>query len=150
MTEHAKFIIRCRAIIFHEGKLLVVKHVNNTRGSYALPGGHLEYGEGIEECMKREVLEELGIEPKLGKLLYINNFSDGNSQSIEFFFEVLNTLDYADESLLKGTHSHEITELVWASPEDDLNILPAKIAEDLKNGSLLADQTRYINQFKSK
>jgi len=38
-------------------------------GTYALPGGHLEYGESFEECAAREVLEETGLE--VGELRFL-------------------------------------------------------------------------------
>lgn len=38
------------------------------------PGGGLEKGEGIEACLQREFMEELGIEVQLEKLFYVNEF----------------------------------------------------------------------------
>lgn len=150
MSEPTKFVIRCRAVILHEGKLLVVKH-SASRDIYALPGGHLDPGEDVQTCMKREIIEELNIEPELGRLLYVHTFIDRNGvQPVEFFFEVKNGADFADIKKLKGTHSHELVQILWASPEDGLNILPVKIREDFENRNIVSSNIKYITNLARK
>jgi ADP-ribose pyrophosphatase YjhB (NUDIX family) len=144
MSEDRKFVIRCRAIILHEGKLLLVRHPKDM--SYAaLPGGKLEWGEGVMECMKREIVEELGVEPELGRLLYVNTFVDSeNSQSVEFFFEVKNGNQYSDVKKLKGAHAHELAEIIWATPADDVRILPEELGKNFNEGKIVPKETRYM------
>ncbi|MEM5875099.1 MAG: NUDIX hydrolase [Candidatus Aenigmatarchaeota archaeon] len=44
------------------GKILVVKRtIPPFFGKYCFPGGHLKYGESVEECVVRETYEETGI-----------------------------------------------------------------------------------------
>lgn len=46
-----------------DGRLLLMRRNGPTgRGAWSNPGGHLEYGEGIEACAEREVREETGVE----------------------------------------------------------------------------------------
>jgi len=42
-------------------------------GTYALPGGHLEFGETPEECAAREILEETGLQVKNIRFLTATN-----------------------------------------------------------------------------
>lgn len=147
MTEEKKFVVRTRAIILNEGKLLLVKHPEDT--SYAaLPGGHLEWGEDIKESLEREIVEELGIKPVLGKLLYVHSFVGiRGGHSVEFFFEVTNGGDYKnikDIESKERSHSDELAEILWVSPEDDVRILPKTVGEDFKKGEFPSKEPRFI------
>jgi len=42
-------------------------------GLWELPGGKIEPGETVEECIKREIWEELGIEIEVGLSLIVIN-----------------------------------------------------------------------------
>lgn len=144
-TPEKKIVIRTRAIIFHNNKLLVVKHSPEAT-FYSLPGGHLEWSEDIRKSLKREIVEELGIEPQIGRLLYVHNFiQEEKIHSIEFFFEVTNSEDYLDTAKLSGTHRHEISDIRWVDKNDNLTILPTSIQTDLKNDTILSDVVRFSN-----
>lgn len=135
--------IRCRGIILHDRKLFIVKH---TRGNeyYATPGGHLDHGEDPRECIVRELVEELGVEPILGELLYVYTFIDKDGrQSMEFFFEILNGEAYLQVSE-EATHKDEIVESRWVAPTDIFTLLPQEIESDFREGNLLHDKTRFI------
>ena len=52
------------AIIEKNGKILIAKR---KEGKWEFPGGKVEEGENMEECLKRELKEELGIDVKVKK-----------------------------------------------------------------------------------
>jgi len=145
MDNKNNISIKVRGVIMYDNKLLIVKHKETKY--MALPGGHLEYGEDVVTCIKRELIEELGVLPEIGKLLYINTFM-GNKmvEYIEFFFEIKNGKDYVNIDDLKRTHAHELEEILWVSPDSDIDILPKQFNEDFKNNKIFEGETKFINE----
>ena len=47
---------------------------------------------------------------------------------------------------MEHTHAHELAEIRWMNPGEEINLLPPTVAKDFKNGELLHTQTRYIKE----
>lgn len=63
--------------ILKDGKLLLGKRKNaHGEGQYATPGGHLEYMESFEDCVRREIKEECGIIVKNIRFQYLYNMKE--------------------------------------------------------------------------
>lgn len=49
--------------LLKDGKILLGKRINaHGQGAWAFPGGHLEFGETVSACARREVEEETGLQ----------------------------------------------------------------------------------------
>ncbi|MCW5979023.1 MAG: NUDIX hydrolase [Bryobacteraceae bacterium] len=58
-------IIGVGALVFQRGRILLVERGKEPlKGYWSIPGGVVEVGERLEEAVRREVLEETGLEVK--------------------------------------------------------------------------------------
>ena len=58
-----KFVVACYGITFHDGKLLMVRQsYGHWAGKWILPGGKLEIGEGLEQCVDSSRFPEVCFE----------------------------------------------------------------------------------------
>ncbi len=70
MSGAKKAVEVSAALIFRAGKLLITqRHAKSHLGGlWEFPGGKREAGETFEQCLVREIREELGVEISVGEL----------------------------------------------------------------------------------
>ena len=67
---HGTFKVAVEAVIVKEGKILITQRSfdrPHAPGEWEILTGHVEQGETFEEALKREVMEEVGLEVEVGK-----------------------------------------------------------------------------------
>jgi ADP-ribose pyrophosphatase YjhB (NUDIX family) len=74
MANHL-FNVRVYGLLINEFNQVLVSDEYIRGGYYTkFPGGGLEFGEGTRDCLKREFMEEMGLEVKIGEHLYTTDF----------------------------------------------------------------------------
>ncbi|HUP27692.1 MAG TPA: NUDIX domain-containing protein, partial [Chloroflexia bacterium] len=65
-----KFTVGVVALVLdEEGRVLLLRHTYRRSRPWGLPGGGLKPGETLEECLKREMREEAGMEIEIDSFL---------------------------------------------------------------------------------
>lgn len=69
-----KTIRKAALLVFKDNKVMLARSKKNAEVFYML-GGKFELGESDEECLRREVMEEIGCEIVPGSLKFLHEFS---------------------------------------------------------------------------
>jgi 8-oxo-dGTP diphosphatase len=85
--ENVKPRVGVGVFVFQDGKVLLGKRKGaHGAGDWAPPGGHLEFGESIEDCAIRELAEETGLKALSVKTgLWSNDVINESKHYITFF-----------------------------------------------------------------
>ena len=107
-------------IVNKEGKILLAKS-HKWFDRYTLPGGHIEIGETMEEAVKREVKEEVGLDVKVVEFLLTQEaiFAKEFWRRRHFiFFDFICRTDNQPVKL----DPVEVQDFVWVYPGAALNM----------------------------
>jgi ADP-ribose pyrophosphatase YjhB (NUDIX family) len=120
--------VNVRGIIFKDRRLLAQQLTPGSDGTirnyWCTPGGGIDDGESLHDGLYREMIEETGIAPKIGKLLFVQQFHDGAKEQLEFFFHIENPDDYETIDLTVTSHGlAEISNVAFINPTK-VNVLP--------------------------
>ena len=109
------------AVIFKNGKVLVAQRSpeSSLPNKWEFPGGKMEENETPEDCLNREIREELNIDIKVKEYL-CSSFFDYNHISIEL---MAYTCEWQSGKLKNNEHQA----LSWLNPEElrGLDMAPA-------------------------
>ncbi|MBU1198975.1 MAG: NUDIX hydrolase [Nanoarchaeota archaeon] len=131
--------IRVGVLIFNEGKLLLIKHVDPKSGyTWWVPlGGGLKEKETIFECGAREVMEEANLSVKLDKVIYLRQFiyNIQDQNNIDVYITSSESSGKKAIANLKGMggDEHFIKELKFFSRDEikDINVFPNFLKENM-------------------
>lgn len=110
---------------------------------YVFPGGGLEGKESIEECVEREILEELGIKVKALRKLYERETNDGRMLEYVYLCEYISGEfgtgsgpEFSNDPKYKERGAY-VPQIIEKSEIKNIRLLPIefkeKLVEDLKN-----------------
>lgn len=130
--------IAARAVIWREGRILVqVKQAADGRIYLGLPGGRMEPGETLAEATRREALEEVGAEVRVGPLLQVletyRKRPEGLRHQVEHLF-----VCHVDDTYVPQMGQHPDSKQIavrWADPVVEAALF------DPPYGALLTDKT---------
>ena len=106
-------IIGVGAVIIREDRVLLVRRATEPlKGEWSVPGGVLELGEKLRDGIRREVLEETGLEVEPGDVLDVFDSIFRDEQGRTQYHYVL--IDYRCRLLLgEAKAGSDVSEVRW-------------------------------------
>lgn len=123
---------RVCGILIREHKILLLNHtgLNPENTFWSPPGGGIEFGETIEQTIKREFQEEVNLKIEVKQFLFLNEHIASPLHAIELFY----TIDSKEKpSLGKDPElDNSLLEMKWFS-QKELNLIPNKLKHSIFN-----------------
>jgi 8-oxo-dGTP diphosphatase len=153
LTDKTAIRTAAKAIVVHDGQLLLTRARLGDEDWYLLPGGGQWPGEALDDTVRREVLEETGLKVRVLRLLWLREYIAAHHEDawvasgdhrIEAIFLCEPETDTAEPPTpIKPDESQQ--DVAWhpLSAVSDLPLLPKTVRELLRE-DLTQSETRYL------
>jgi ADP-ribose pyrophosphatase YjhB (NUDIX family) len=106
------------AVIVQQGRVVLIKRrFEPLAGQWSLPGGAVDVGETLVECVAREMLEETGLVVEVGPVIEVFDriIRDGDGR-VQFHYVLVDYLCRPTAGTLQP--GSDVADAVYASPEE--------------------------------
>ncbi len=148
MTESEDIRVSAKAIIVNDNKLLAAKKEDENGFFYTIPGGGQNHSENLEQALVRECREEISVEVKMKRLLFIRDYIGANHEFPEHAARRVHHLEIMFEAeIISGTPQNGSgpdngqLSVEWL-PLDELEnfrLYPKALVKHLKNFSCIKE-----------
>ena len=149
-----EIVIRTKALIINDKNIFL----GNENNIYQFPGGHLEDSETLIECLKREILEETGIEienneikKQFMKITYLNkNWPEiGKNRKAITYYYIIETTKMPNINKVKYTeYEKEGNFKIEIIPLDkSISVIENNIPKNVKNKAIASDMIMVIKEY---
>jgi 8-oxo-dGTP diphosphatase len=118
----------------NEGRVLLLRHTYRRRSPWGVPGGGLQPGETLEDCLRREIFEETGMRVEVKRLLSAGAHTDRKLVDMIFDCRPL-----PGESLAGFKPNAEIADARFFHPTDFPDGLPESLRRLIRIATRQAD-----------
>lgn len=132
-----KISIKVRLLLYHQGKLLLLRQTKPNGGNYTLVGGGVEMGENAKSALIRESFEEAGIVLKENdlRLVHVLEKVTPEARRLVLYFKA-----YRWEGTLKARETKKFKEAEWFY----LDHMPANITGTVRH---VLEEYRHGNMY---
>lgn len=116
--------IRAAGILIKQDAMLLLRIQDETGEYWVPPGGGFEAEDvSTKGCLRREFLEEAGVEASVGELICVREFleSGTNRYNVEFYYQVIDCQGTPHLDNLKGLNDESVIKAVEWIPLDQLS-----------------------------
>ena len=129
-------VVAVKGIILHNNKgLIIQRSADDEMGAntWEFVGRKIDFGEGLEDALIREVKEEVNLTITVDRLLYATSFKTDKHRQVVILTYLCAAHD--DTVVLSNEHKNYL----WANKEQMMSLLSKPIVDNLNQNSVWED-----------